>query len=211
MNQPNTLWRVRPAESSHDGRAVSWDRLAAAIARQEVGELDEVRGPRDSQWVTIAEHPRAAEQIPRAARSITLVTEEAESDMTPMIDVTFQLLIFFMIAATYTLQKTLDLPSLKRNAEGAGAVTIEKLKEENILAVINADGGVSIQDKSVPIEGIERALREAGRQLKSAELVLDVDDHAIHDVVVKVIDAAGAAQIEKVLFVSRHKSAAGAR
>lgn len=208
MNQANTLWRVRPAGTSHEGRAVSWERLAAAIARQEVGELDEVRGPRDSQWQPVAEHAQAAQQIPREARSMTREVEDAESDMTPMIDVTFQLLIFFMIAATYTLQKTLDLPSLKRDAEGAGAVTIEKLKEENVLAAINAEGGVSIQDKLVPLENVERAIRDAGRQMKSAELVLDVDDRAVHDVVVKVLDAAAAAQIEKVLFVSRKASTA---
>ena len=30
-------------------------------------------------------------------------------NMTPMIDVTFQLIIFFMITATFVVQKTLDM------------------------------------------------------------------------------------------------------
>ena len=36
---------------------------------------------------------------------------EDEMDMTPMVDVTFLLLIFFMVTASFTLQKSMDLPT----------------------------------------------------------------------------------------------------
>ena len=36
--------------------------------------------------------------------------EETEMDMTPMVDVTFLLLIFFLVTAAFTLQKSIDVP-----------------------------------------------------------------------------------------------------
>ena len=120
-----------------------------------------------------------------------------------MIDVTFQLLIFFMIAATYTVQKTLDLPKQSPNPDAAGAVTMEQLEQENIIVRIATDGSIVVDDQPTPVDDLVSRLRNATRSRQSAELVLDVDDEVAHDVVVKVIDAAGAANIEKVLFVSR--------
>ena len=38
---------------------------------------------------------------------------EDELDMTPMVDVTFLLLIFFMVTASFTLQKSLEQPHAK--------------------------------------------------------------------------------------------------
>ena len=39
--------------------------------------------------------------------------EEAEMDMTPMVDIVFQLLIFFMITASFTMQKAMPVPKPK--------------------------------------------------------------------------------------------------
>jgi hypothetical protein len=151
MSVTTRNWRVRPAESGGSGRAVTWTRLAHAIEQEEVGDLDEVLGPGEAEWRPVCEHPQASE-CRNTTRRIAIQSEDAESDMTPMIDVTFQLLIFFMIAATYTVQKTLDLPSLKSNAEGAATVTMEELEQNNIIVKIAADGGVTVQDAAVPLE-----------------------------------------------------------
>ncbi len=39
---------------------------------------------------------------------------EAELDMTPMVDVTFLLLIFFMVTAAFTMQKSFQVPAPMR-------------------------------------------------------------------------------------------------
>ncbi len=201
MNTP--MWRVRPAGTAHEGRAVSAARLRQAIEADEIGDLDEVLGPGESDWSTIGEHPTTGTYLPRPRNANGREAEEAESDMTPMIDVTFQLVIFFMIAATYTIQKTLDLPKQSPNPDAAGAVTMEQLEQENIIVRVAIDGSIVVDDQPTPVENLVSRLKEATRNRRSAELVLDIDDEVVHDVVVKVLDAAGAANIEKVLFVSR--------
>ncbi|MBC8452160.1 MAG: biopolymer transporter ExbD [Rhodospirillaceae bacterium] len=198
-----SMWRLRPAGAEHEGKSVSAARLRQAIEGHEVGDLDEVLGPGESEWLTIGEHPTTGTYLPQPRNRNGREVDEAESDMTPMIDVTFQLVIFFMIAATYTIQKTLDLPKQSPNPDAAGAVTMEQLEEENIIVRIATDGAIVVDDQPTPVDELVSRLRDATRSRRSAELVLDVDDQVAHDVVVKVIDAAGAANIEKVLFVSR--------
>jgi biopolymer transport protein ExbD len=200
------MWQLRPCGAEGEGKAVPVAVLRQAIEEDRVGEVDEVRGPGESEWLTVREHPIAGEFVPQSRRVSARGVDDAESDMTPMIDVTFQLVIFFMIAATYSIQKTLDLPHLKPDPDAAGAVTMEELQEQNVIVRIATDGTVFLDDQPVAVEDLVDSLRQATRNRRSAELVLDVDDQAVHDIVVKVIDAAGAAHIEKVLFVSRVES-----
>ncbi len=201
------LWRVRPTGVTHQGKAVSFERLSEAIANELVGDLDEVRGPGESGWMPVGEHPQTSAYVPSLRRVVVRREESAESDMTPMIDVTFQLVIFFMIAATYTIQKTLDLPATTPSEESGDVVTMEELEQNNIMVQIAADGTVTVDSEIVATENLVSNLKDAIRQNETAELVLDVDDETVHDVLVGVLDAAGAAQIEKVLFVSRVGSA----
>lgn len=200
------MWRVRSAGAEHNGKIVSAARLRQAIEGDEVGDLDEVMEQGEAEWQTIGEHPKVSPYLPRPRHPIAREVDEAESDMTPMIDVTFQLVIFFMIAATYTIQKTLDLPKQSPNPDAAGAVTMEQLEKENIIVRIATDGSIAIDDQPTQINDLVSTLRTATRSRRSAELVLDVDDQVAHDIVVKVIDAAGAVNIEKVLFVSHVRS-----
>jgi biopolymer transport protein ExbD len=199
------MWRARPAGARHAGKAVSFERLRDAIDEEDIGDLDEVQGPNETRWTAVGDHPVTGPLVPRQRRVVVREEEQAESDMTPMIDVTFQLLIFFMIAATYTIQKTLDLPSAKPTENSAGAVTMQELERNNIIVDIAADGTVRVGGEVVPQDKLVDQLQEASRQAQHSELVLDVNGQAVHDVVVKVLDAAGAARFEKVLFVSRVK------
>ena len=127
-------------------------------------------------------------------------------DMTPMIDVTFQLLIFFMIAATYVQQKTLDMPKSDPSEEGASQVTLPELEKNNIMVKVTADRSITVQGAMTTLEELPRVLGKAMKQVDTAEMVMDVEDQVDHEMVVRVLDAAGTAQIEKVHFVARGKS-----
>lgn len=198
------IWRVRPAGTAGQGKPVSFDRLAGAVHTEDVGDLDEVLAPGASTWLAVADQPQIAPYVPKPRDAGAGLQDDSEVDMTPMIDCTFQLLIFFMIAASYTIQKTLDLPASKPEEQQATApMTMTELEQNNVLVKIAADDAVTVDDQAVPLDDLPARLREATRSSRTAEVVLDVADEASHDVVVQVLDAAGAAQVEKVLFVSR--------
>lgn len=196
-------WRVRADDDQGDGKAVSLDRLSSAIENGVWNERDQARGPQDRVWRLIGEHPQLEEFVPPKPLFRSRSSEEAEMDMTPMIDVTFQLLIFFMIAATYVVQKTLDVPKSDPSQEGTGAVTMQELEKNNLIVKLAADRSVTVQGKAATLDTLMDALRAAVRENQQSEMVLDADDQVDHQSVIKALDAAAGAKIEKVHFVSR--------
>jgi biopolymer transport protein ExbD len=63
--------------------------------------------------------------------------DDTEMDMTPMVDVVFQLLIFFMLTAAFALQKSLTLPKPadEENPENVVMLSIENSPEHVIVRV----------------------------------------------------------------------------
>ena len=197
------MWRVRIEDDSGPGREVRFERLAQGLEDGVWSESDQARGPNDADWVVIGEHPELEEHLPPAPPFKAGEREDAEMDMTPMIDVTFQLLIFFMIAATYVVQKTLEVAA--QAAEAPATVTMSQLAQDNIIVKVARDRSVTVDGSPAAIDDLTKVLSQAARRRKiaAAEIVLDVDDEVDHETVVAVIDAAAGAEIEKVHFVSR--------
>jgi biopolymer transport protein ExbD len=61
--------------------------------------------------------------------------EEAEMDMTPMVDVTFLLLIFFMVTASFTVQKSLEVPPPQEKEEGQITKVEEKEDDSDFITI----------------------------------------------------------------------------
>jgi biopolymer transport protein ExbD len=59
---------------------------------------------------------------------------EEEMDMTPMVDVTFLLLIFFMVTAAFSLQKSIEMPRQQTDAPST-AVIEEEIEELDMVEV----------------------------------------------------------------------------
>lgn len=197
-------WRVRTEDDLGGGQEIDIARLSQGIEDGVWGESDQARGPHDAEWIIIGEHPVLEEFLPPSPLLRERDTEEAEMDMTPMIDVTFQLLIFFMIAATYIVQKTMLLPRFEAD-EGPPTVTLSELARDNIVVRVARDRSVTVDGNRAKLDNLTSALIGAiqRRQHASAELILDVDDEVDHQTVVTVLDAAASAEIEQVHFVSR--------
>ncbi len=196
-------WLVRTASETGPGRSIDFHRLAQGIEDGVWKEEDQARGPQDPQWRLIGEHPQLEEFVPPAPLFHRSTGGEAEMDMTPMIDVVFQLLIFFMIAATYTLQKTLDLPQARANEEGASTVTMQEVEKTNVVVILSEDGQVLVDGQPAALDELENAIRAARDIKQTGELALDAADGAPHELVVRVLDAAAGARIDQVHFIKR--------
>lgn len=62
---------------------------------------------------------------------------ETEMDMTPMVDVTFLLLIFFMVTASFTLQKSIEQPPQSEDEPSLDVVEIEDEEPDYILVFVD--------------------------------------------------------------------------
>lgn len=129
-----------------------------------------------------------------------------ELDMTPMVDMTFLLLIFFMVTATFSQQKTLQLPPPDPEKKGASR-TMEirdDVIEASLRVEIDAQNGVAIEEEKVSdLTGLAGLLREKMRSELKTEVVLSIDPKALHETVVRVVDACNEAGMQKIRIASR--------
>ncbi len=108
----------------HDALAGHPDAKGFVIphASQEPLPMDAVLPPADGDAEDEAEPP----PLPRKKR------DEAELDMTPMVDVTFLLLIFFMVTASFSLQKSIAMP---RSQSDQPSTNTEEQEEDDFETV----------------------------------------------------------------------------
>ena len=134
-------------------------------------------------------------------------SQEDDLDMTPMVDVTFLLLIFFMVTAAFSLQKSLEVPPPERRDESAQAQTLEELEQNDDYVIVRIDGDdtIWVDESEAPSEQeLLTKLREARRPLPGAEnpgpsnLLVLADGDCHHERVVMVLDAGNAVGMENV-------------
>lgn len=114
--------------------------------------------------------------------------ESVEVNLTPLIDIVFLLLIFFMVSTTFTKENhlSIDLPEANAKASATPAESIEIL--------ISASGEYSINDKALvshTLPTLKRGLQKALDGRDSAPVVITADAKTPHEAVVRAMDAAG--------------------
>lgn len=113
--------------------------------------------------------------------------ERVDVNLTPLIDVVFLLLIFFMVSTTFDRHAKLkvELPEASANTE-------QQLEDPVILS-IDAKGNYFIDDRQVvntQLETLKIALQKTVADKKDVSLVLRADAKTPHQSVVRAMDAA---------------------
>ncbi|WP_237064878.1 ExbD/TolR family protein [Microbulbifer guangxiensis] len=114
--------------------------------------------------------------------------EQDGVNLTPLIDVVFLLLIFFMVSTTFTKEShlKLNLPEAAGPQAEAQPLTIEVL--------INADGSYAVDGRALinkKLATLKSALSEVSAGEYNRPLVITADATAEHQAVVRAMDAAG--------------------
>lgn len=115
---------------------------------------------------------------------------EASVELTPLIDVVFLLLIFFMVSTTFIreTQLKIDLP------EAAGE--LQEVEEDLIEITVDRLGDYAVNDRLLADNDIGtlvralESLREAG-SVSGSRIIITADANASHQSVVRAMDAAG--------------------
>jgi len=116
-----------------------------------------------------------------------LRTEEG-INLTPLIDVVFLLLIFFMVSTTFTKETHLeiDLP------EASGEPQPQQNKQIEIL--INSEGGYAVNGESVvnkQLNTLKIAIEKVAEGDNKLPLIITADANTPYQAVVTAMDAAG--------------------
>ena len=123
--------------------------------------------------------------------------EDPEINLIPMIDVLLVIIIFLMLTTTYS-----RFAELKINLPSADAERKPERSNE-INVVISANGQYVLQRKPVQfrdVASLAEELRRAGTGMKDAIVVVNADNDANYQSVIRVMDAARQAGYGQVVF-----------
>ena len=114
--------------------------------------------------------------------------EELELNLTPLIDVVFLLLIFFMVSTTFQKESEISLQLPKASD------TAEETKTDTLEVVINAAGRFYVNDQELvksDAESVKAALHKVTGGNRDIPLIIRADAQTPHQAVVTAMDAAG--------------------
>jgi biopolymer transport protein ExbD len=114
--------------------------------------------------------------------------EEVGINLTPLIDVVFLLLIFFMVSTTFTreTQLSIDLPEAAGSARENSEQQVEILVDEAGNYRVNGQGLVDNRMRT-----LQAAIYKISAGDTTMPMVITADAEAAHQYVVRAMDAAG--------------------
>jgi len=126
-------------------------------------------------------------------------TDDPRVDLTPMVDVVFLLLIFFMISTTFV-----ETPGLTVKLPEASAQAVEREPKE-IRIYLSRDGVINYQDRKLSIDEFKGLLE--GKRAAAAEttFLLLADKDAKHGKVVTLMDLAREAGFLKLAIATEQR------
>ncbi|TAH39546.1 MAG: biopolymer transporter ExbD [Planctomycetota bacterium] len=120
--------------------------------------------------------------------------EDPGFNLTPMIDVVFQLLIFFMLATTYQdpeKEMEIELPVAQSGNE-------QKKEPEELIINVFQDGRVSLQGQVLDETALSNALKNAALRDPDTQVTIRGDRLVHHENVVHVMDACQVAGLQNL-------------
>lgn len=116
-------------------------------------------------------------------------------ELTPLIDIVFQLLIFFLLTATFQNNPAFQvkLPKAKNQQ-----ITQEP---KSVVVTISADGVMEVDGKTIDIRELELRLCAAAQADESTGVSIRADAATQHQYTVSVMDVAKACGLEKMAIL----------
>lgn len=159
------------------------------------------------------EEDAIADETPVKFRENSAI-EEDEMDLTPMVDVTFLLLIFFMVTASFSLQKTLETPAPRNDSPSSQARTMEELLDDPDYVVVRIDSYNTFfvtcsawgDEREAPsrqelIVQIQEA-RASNPAAPPGTLLVNAHVNALHEKVVAALDAGNTVGMNQVKLLT---------
>lgn len=127
--------------------------------------------------------------------------QDASIELTPLIDVVFLLLIFFMVSTTFIRETELEVELPEASAD------VREVEDDIIEVTIAADGAYAVNNRLLvnnQVTTLMKALREVSGGDTARRLVITADADARHQDVVTAMDAAGQVGLTHLSITTRN-------
>ena len=126
-----------------------------------------------------------------ARRRRTSEEQDNEINMTPMLDVVFIMLIFFIVTASFVKESGIDI-------NRPDASTAEKKQKGNILVAISESGQIWIDNRQVDVRALRPNIERLHAENPQGAVVIQADKQSRNGLLVDVMDAAREAGVYNV-------------
>lgn len=118
-----------------------------------------------------------------------------EIDITPMLDVVFIMLIFFIVTATFVKESGIDV-----NRPDASTATVKT--QTGIIVGVDASGDIWINKRKVELGQVRANIERLHAENPKGGLIVKADELSQTKVVVSVLDAAKAAGLKDIALAT---------
>jgi biopolymer transport protein ExbD len=120
---------------------------------------------------------------------------QSEVNMTPMLDVVFIMLIFFIVTSSYVKEAGVDVIR-------PPAVTAEPKSKGNILIAITENGQIWIDRREVDPRSLRASIERLHAENPNGAIVIQADQNSQSHLLVAVMDAAEAAGVNRIAIAA---------
>ncbi len=124
-------------------------------------------------------------------RRRTRKTTESEVNLTPMLDVVFIMLIFFIVTASFVKEAGIDVSR-------PSAATAVRKERGNILVAITENNQIWIDRRQVDPRALRANIERMHAENPQGSVVIQADEKSQNGLLVKVMDAARLAGVSNI-------------
>ncbi len=200
------LWKLRKLATGDVYPNISFTILKAWIVEGRVEIEDELCNSEAPEWAQAGKIPELRGLfVPETNTSDIVstkdlgygwqpvVSEDVEMDMTPMMDCTFLLLIFFIVSATFAIHEVKSIIVPK-----ASYTQATKQEKTSITVAVNKERQVFVGKELVELKDLKQYLMAEVSKSTQQELILSADHSLDYGFIVEVMDEINGAGVKDI-------------
>ena len=123
--------------------------------------------------------------------------DDTQIDLTPMLDVVFILLIFFVVTAAFVDETAIDLLYQPLSTSPASE------KNNDIVFQVSANNDITLDGRRVDIRSVRANVERLRASNRDAKVIISTDSRARTDTYIRIADQARAVGVEDILLTTR--------
>jgi biopolymer transport protein ExbD len=131
----------------------------------------------------------------RKPRSLVQEDDESEINLTPMLDVVFIMLIFFIVTASFIKEAGIQVTR-------PDAITAEKQEDAAILIAISPNDKIWIDRHEVKPAGLRTSIERLHQENPKGSIVIQADENSTNEMLVLVLEAAKQVGVSNVAIAT---------
>ena len=124
--------------------------------------------------------------------------EESNIELTPMLDVVFIMLIFFIVTTSFVKESGIEVSR-------PNAVSAEKQERASIFIAIDSEGQIWLQKRKLEIDAVRANIEKLYAESPEGTVIIQADKKSEIGILVRVMDQVRLAGVKNISIAASNK------